>query len=168
MRPRGALRVLDLGPLLGKPTRQLSLGERMKCELQWRCSTARRSFSSTSHHRAGRLDAGHRPEFRCAPTTSASAPPCFDLALHGGRRALWPAGDGDRQGRLIYDGGSPNWSAGAADKRMLLRFSRAVSGTTSRPRTVIEHGDAEASSRCRRALCKPPSRAPSPRFRSPI
>jgi len=26
-------RLLDLGPLLGKPTRQLSLGERMKCEL---------------------------------------------------------------------------------------------------------------------------------------
>ncbi|MGZ6125915.1 MAG: ATP-binding cassette domain-containing protein, partial [Myxococcales bacterium] len=25
--------LLDLGPLLGKPTRQLSLGERMKCEL---------------------------------------------------------------------------------------------------------------------------------------
>jgi len=139
--------LLDLGPLLGKPTRQLSLGERMKCELavallhrpkvlfldeptiglDVSMQAIVRSFVRAYNERFG-------------ATVLLTSHYMEDVA------ALCPRVMVIDKGRLIYDGGLAELIRRVRpDKRMLLRFSRAVERHDLEALgTVIEHGDAEA------------------------
>ena len=139
--------LLDLGPLLGKPTRQLSLGERMKCELavallhrpkvlfldeptiglDVSMQAIVRSFVRAYNERFG-------------ATVLLTSHYMEDVA------ALCPRVMVIDKGRLIYDGGLAELIRRVRpDKRMLLRFSRAVERRDLEALgTVIEHGDAEA------------------------
>jgi ABC-2 type transport system ATP-binding protein len=139
--------LLDLGPLLGKPTRQLSLGERMKCELavallhrpkvlfldeptiglDVSMQAVVRSFVRAYNERFG-------------ATVLLTSHYMEDVA------ALCPRVMVIDKGRLIYDGGLAELVRRVRpDKRMLLRFSRAVERRDLEALgTVIEHGDAEA------------------------
>jgi ABC-2 type transport system ATP-binding protein len=139
--------LLDLGPLLGKPTRQLSLGERMKCELavallhrpkvlfldeptiglDVSMQAIVRSFVRAYNERFG-------------ATVLLTSHYMEDVA------ALCPRVMVIDKGRLIYDGGLAELVRRVRpDKRMLLRFSRAVERRDLEALgTVIEHGDAEA------------------------
>jgi ABC-2 type transport system ATP-binding protein len=139
--------LLDLGPLLGKPTRQLSLGERMKCELavallhrpkvlfldeptiglDVSMQAIVRSFVRAYNERFG-------------ATVLLTSHYMEDVA------ALCPRVMVIDKGRLIYDGGLAELVRRVRpDKRMLLRFSRVVERRDLEALgTVIEHGDAEA------------------------
>ena len=139
--------LLDLGPLLGKPTRQLSLGERMKCELavallhrpkvlfldeptiglDVSMQAIVRSFVRAYNERFG-------------ATVLLTSHYMEDVA------ALCPRVMVIDKGRLIYDGGLAELVRRVRpDKRMLLRFSRPVERRDLEALgTVIEHGDAEA------------------------
>jgi ABC-2 type transport system ATP-binding protein len=139
--------LLDLGPLLGKPTRQLSLGERMKCELavallhrpkvlfldeptiglDVSMQAIVRSFVRAYNERFG-------------ATVLLTSHYMEDVA------ALCPRVMVIDKGRLIYDGGLAELVRRVRpDKRVLLRFSRAVERRDLEALgTVIEHGDAEA------------------------
>jgi ABC-2 type transport system ATP-binding protein len=139
--------LLDLGPLLGKPTRQLSLGERMKCELavallhrpkvlfldeptiglDVSMQAIVRSFVRAYNERFG-------------ATVLLTSHYMEDVA------ALCPRVMVIDKGRLIYDGGLAELIRRVRpDKRMLLRFSRPVERRDLEALgSVIEHGDAEA------------------------
>ena len=139
--------LLDLGPLLSKPTRQLSLGERMKCELavallhrpkvlfldeptiglDVSMQAIVRSFVRAYNERFG-------------ATVLLTSHYMEDVA------ALCPRVMVIDKGRLIYDGGLAELVRRVRpDKRVLLRFSRAVERRDLEALgTVIEHGDAEA------------------------
>ena len=139
--------LLDLGPLLGKPTRQLSLGERMKCELavallhrpkvlfldeptiglDVSMQAIVRGFVRTYNERFG-------------ATVLLTSHYMEDVA------ALCPRVMVIDKGRLIYDGGLAELIRRVRpDRRMLLRFSRPVERRDLEALgSVIEHGDAEA------------------------
>jgi len=139
--------LLDLGPLLGKPTRQLSLGERMKCELavallhrpkvlfldeptiglDVSMQAIVRSFVRAYNERFG-------------ATVLLTSHYMEDVA------ALCPRVMVIDKGRLIYDGGLAELIRRVRpDKRMLLRFSRPVERRDLEALgSVIEHLDAEA------------------------
>ena len=139
--------LLDLGPLLGKPTRQLSLGERMKCELavallhrpkvlfldeptiglDVSMQAIVRSFVRAYNERFG-------------ATVLLTSHYMEDVA------ALCPRVMVIDKGRLIYDGSLPELVRRVRpDKRMILRFSRPVERRDlDALGSVIEHRDAEA------------------------
>jgi viologen exporter family transport system ATP-binding protein len=139
--------LLDLGPLLGKPTRQLSLGERMKCELA--------------------VALLHRPKVLFLDEPTIGLDVSMQATVRGFVRAynerfgatvlltshymedvaaLCPRVMVIDKGRLIYDGGLAELIRRVRpDKRMLLRFSRPVERRDLEALgSVIEHGDAEA------------------------
>jgi len=139
--------LLDLAPLLGKPTRQLSLGERMKCELA--------------------VALLHRPKVLFLDEPTIGLDVSMQATVRGFVRAynerfgatvlltshymedvaaLCPRVMVIDKGRLIYDGGLAELVRRVRpDKRVLLRFSRPVERRDLETLgTVIEHGDAEA------------------------
>ena len=139
--------LLDLAPLLGKPTRQLSLGERMKCELA--------------------VALLHRPKVLFLDEPTIGLDVSMQATVRGFVRAynerfgatvlltshymedvaaLCPRVMVIDKGRLIYDGGlSELVRRVRPDKRVLLRFSRPVERRDLESLgAVIEHRDAEA------------------------
>jgi len=139
--------LLELGPLLGKPTRQLSLGERMKCELA--------------------VALLHRPKVLFLDEPTIGLDVSMQATVRGFVRAynerfgatvlltshymedvaaLCPRVMVIDKGRLIYDGSLPELVRRVRpDKRMLLRFSRPVERRDlDALGSVIEHRDAEA------------------------
>ena len=139
--------LLELAPLLGKPTRQLSLGERMKCELA--------------------VALLHRPKVLFLDEPTIGLDVSMQATVRGFVRAynerfgatvlltshymedvaaLCPRVMVIDKGRLIYDGGlSELIRRVRPDKRMLLRLSRPVERRDLEALgSVIEHRDAEA------------------------
>jgi ABC-2 type transport system ATP-binding protein len=139
--------LLELAPLLGKPTRQLSLGERMKCELA--------------------VALLHRPKVLFLDEPTIGLDVSMQATVRGFVRAynerfgatvlltshymedvaaLCPRVMVIDKGRLIYDGGlSELVRRVRPDKRMLLRLSRPVERRDLELLgAVIEHRDAEA------------------------
>jgi len=139
--------LLELGPLLGKPTRQLSLGERMKCELA--------------------VALLHRPKVLFLDEPTIGLDVSMQATVRGFVRAynerfgatvlltshymedvaaLCPRVMVIDKGRLIYDGSLLELVRRVRpDKRMILRFSRPVERRDlDALGSVIEHRDAEA------------------------
>ncbi|MCA1829725.1 MAG: ATP-binding cassette domain-containing protein [Myxococcales bacterium] len=139
--------LLDLGPLLGKPARQLSLGERMKCELA--------------------VALLHRPKVLFLDEPTIGLDVSMQATVRGFVRAynerfgatvlltshymedvaaLCPRVMVIDKGRLIYDGALPELIRRVRpDKRVILRFSKTVERRDLEALgTVVEHGDAEA------------------------
>src|SRR3954467_8090120 len=139
--------LLDLSPLLGKPTRQLSLGERMKCELA--------------------VALLHRPKVLFLDEPTIGLDVSMQATVRGFVRAynerfgaavlltshymedvaaLCPRVMVIDKGRLIYDGGLPELIRRVRpDKRVILRLSRPVERRDLEAvGAVIEHGEAEA------------------------
>jgi ABC-2 type transport system ATP-binding protein len=139
--------LLDLAPLLSKPTRQLSLGERMKCELA--------------------VALLHRPKVLFLDEPTIGLDVSMQATVRGFIRAynerfgatvlltshymedvaaLCPRVMVIDKGRMIYDGGlSELVRRVRPDKRMLLRLSRPVERRDLEALgSVVEHGDAEA------------------------
>jgi len=139
--------LLDLAPLLGKPTRQLSLGERMKCELA--VALLHRPKVLFLDEPTIGLDVSMQATVRAfvraynerfGATVLLTSHYMEDVA------ALCPRVMVIDKGRLIYDGALAELIRQVRpDKRMLLRFSRPVERRDLEALgAVIEHGDAEA------------------------
>jgi len=139
--------LLDLSPLLGKPTRQLSLGERMKCELA--VALLHRPKVLFLDEPTIGLDVSMQAIVRAfvrayneryGATVLLTSHYMEDVA------ALCPRVMVIDKGRLIYDGALPELIRRVRpDKRMRLRFSRTVERRDLEALgSVIEHGDAEA------------------------
>src|SRR3982750_172253 len=120
--------LLDLGPLLGKPTRQLSLGERMKCELA--VALLHRPRVLFLDEPTIGLDVSMQATVRgfvraynerFGATVLLTSHYMEDVA------ALCPRVMVIDKGRMIYDGSLPELVRRVRpDKRMLLRLSRPV------------------------------------------
>ncbi len=139
--------LLDLGPLLGKPTRQLSLGERMKCELA--VALLHRPRVLFLDEPTIGLDVsmqatvrGFIREYneRFGATVLLTSHYMEDVA------ALCPRVMVIDKGRMIYDGSLPELVRRVRpDKRMLLRLSRPVDRRDLEALgAIVEHRDAEA------------------------
>jgi ABC-2 type transport system ATP-binding protein len=139
--------LLELEPLLGKPTRQLSLGERMKCELA--------------------VALLHRPKVLFLDEPTIGLDVSMQAVVRGFVRAynerfgatvlltshymedvaaLCPRVMVIDKGRLIYDGGLAELIRRVRpDKRVILRLSKPVERRDLEGLgTLVEHGDAEA------------------------
>jgi ABC-2 type transport system ATP-binding protein len=139
--------LLELGPLLGKPARQLSLGERMKCELA--VALLHRPRVLFLDEPTIGLDVSMQATVRgfvraynerFGATVLLTSHYMEDVA------ALCPRVMVIDKGHLIYDGGlSELVRRVRPDKRMLLRLSRPVERRDLEALgSVIEHRDAEA------------------------
>jgi len=140
--------LLELKPLLGKPTRQLSLGERMKCELA--VALLHRPKVLFLDEPTIGLDVSMQSIVRTfikaynerfAATVILTSHYMDDVA------ALCPRVLVIDQGKLIYDGALGDLVHRIRpDKRMVLRLSRKVLlADLAALGTVIEHGDAQAT-----------------------
>src|SRR4051812_41844269 len=139
--------LLDLGPLLGKPARQLSLGERMKCELA--VALLHRPRVLFLDEPTIGLDVSMQATVRAfvraynerfGATVLLTSHYMEDVA------ALCPRVMVIDKGRMIFDGALPDLIRRVRpDKRMLLRLSRPVEKRDLESLgRVVEHGDAEA------------------------
>ena len=139
--------LLDIGPLLGKPARQLSLGERMKCELA--VALLHRPRVLFLDEPTIGLDVSMQATVRgfvraynerFGATVLLTSHYMEDVA------ALCPRVMVIDKGRLIYDGALPELIRRVRpDKRVILRLSKGVERRDLEALgTVIEHGDAEA------------------------
>jgi ABC-2 type transport system ATP-binding protein len=139
--------LLDLAPLLGKPTRQLSLGERMKCELA--VALLHRPKVLFLDEPTIGLDVSMQATVRgfvraynerFAATVLLTSHYMEDVA------ALCPRVMVIDKGRLIYDGGLAELVRRVRpDKRVLLRLGKPVERRDLEPLgTIVEHGDAVA------------------------
>ena len=139
--------LLELAPLLGKPTRQLSLGERMKCELA--VALLHRPKVLFLDEPTIGLDVSMQATVRTfvraynerfGATVILTSHYMEDVA------ALCPRVMVIDKGRLIYDGGLPDLIRRVRpDKRVLLRLSKPVELRDLTPLgTVISHNDGEA------------------------
>jgi len=139
--------LLDLGPLLGKPTRQLSLGERMKCELA--VALLHRPRVLFLDEPTIGLDVSMQATVRAfiraynerfGATVLLTSHYMEDVA------ALCPRVMVIDKGRLIYDGALNELVRRVRpDKRVILRLSRRVQRSELESLgTVVEHLDAEA------------------------
>jgi len=139
--------LLELGPLLGKPTRQLSLGERMKCELA--VALLHRPKVLFLDEPTIGLDVSMQATVRTfvraynerfGATVILTSHYMEDVA------ALCPRVMVIDKGRLIYDGGLADLIRRVRpDKRVLLRLSKPVELRDLTPLgTVISHNDGEA------------------------
>src|SRR5436305_9468092 len=139
--------LLDLAPLLGKPTRQLSLGERMKCELA--VALLHRPRVLFLDEPTIGLDVSMQATVRgfvraynerFGATVLLTSHYMEDVA------ALCPRVMVIDKGRLIYDGPLPELVRRVRpDKRVILRLSKTVERRDLEALgTIVEHGDAEA------------------------
>ena len=139
--------LLELGPLLGKPARQLSLGERMKCELA--VALLHRPRVLFLDEPTIGLDVSMQATVRgfvraynerFGATVLLTSHYMEDVA------ALCPRVMVIDKGRLIYDGGLPELIRRVRpDKRVILRLSKPVERRDLEALgQVIEHHDAEA------------------------
>ena len=139
--------LLELAPLLGKPTRQLSLGERMKCELA--VALLHRPKVLFLDEPTIGLDVSMQATVRTfvraynerfGATVILTSHYMEDVA------ALCPRVMVIDKGRLIYDGALPELIRRVRpDKRVLLRLSKPVEKRDLEPLgTVISHNDGEA------------------------
>jgi ABC-2 type transport system ATP-binding protein len=139
--------LLDLGPLLGKPARQLSLGERMKCELA--VALLHRPRVLFLDEPTIGLDVSMQATVRTfikaynerfGATVLLTSHYMEDVA------ALCPRVMVIDRGRLIYDGSLLELVRQVRpDKRVILRLSKAVSADDLRALgTIVEHGPASA------------------------
>jgi ABC-2 type transport system ATP-binding protein len=139
--------LLDLAPLLGKPTRQLSLGERMKCELA--VALLHRPRVLFLDEPTIGLDVSMQATVRAfiraynerfGATVLLTSHYMEDVA------ALCPRVMVIDKGRLIYDGTlSELVRRVRPDKRVILRLSKPVQRADLESLgTVVEHLDAEA------------------------
>ncbi len=140
--------LLDLRELLGKPTRQLSLGERMKCELA--VALLHRPRVLFLDEPTIGLDVSMQATVRgfvraynerFGATVLLTSHYMEDVA------ALCPRVMVIDKGRMIYDGGLAELVRRVRpDKRVRLRLSKPVERRDLELLgTVVEHGDAEAT-----------------------
>jgi len=139
--------LLELAPLLGKPTRQLSLGERMKCELA--VALLHRPKVLFLDEPTIGLDVSMQSvvrKFVRAYNERFGATVLLTSHYMEDVAALCPRVMVIDKGRLIYDGGLPALVRRVRpDKRMLLRLSKPVEKRDLEAiGAVIEHGDAQA------------------------
>lgn len=140
--------LLELGPLLGKPTRQLSLGERMKCELA--VALLHRPRVLFLDEPTIGLDVSMQSTVRAfiraynerfGATVLLTSHYMEDVA------ALCPRVMVIDKGRLIYDGALTELVRRVRpDKRVHLKLSRPVQRAELEALgRVVEHRDAEAA-----------------------
>jgi ABC-2 type transport system ATP-binding protein len=139
--------LLDLGELLQKPTRQLSLGERMKCELA--VALLHRPKVLFLDEPTIGLDVSMQATVRAfvrAYNERFGATVLLTSHYMEDVLALCPRIMVIDKGHLIYDGGLHDLVRRVRpDKRVILRLSKPVAASDLAPLgKVIEHGDAEA------------------------
>ena len=139
--------LLELGPLLGKPTRQLSLGERMKCELA--VALLHQPKVLFLDEPTIGLDVSMQAtvrKFVRAYNERFGATVLLTSHYMDDVVALCPRVLVIDHGRLIYDGALADLVKRVRpDKRVNLRLSRPVAAAElSRLGRVIEHKDASA------------------------
>ncbi len=140
-------RLLELGPLLGKPTRQLSLGERMKCELA--VALLHRPRVLFLDEPTIGLDVSMQATVRTFVreyNERFSATVLLTSHYMDDVTALCPRVIVIDKGRLIYDGALDELVRRVRpDKRVNLRLSRPVErADLARLGRVIEQKDASA------------------------
>ncbi len=129
--------LLDLADLLRKPVRNLSLGERMKCEIAGSLlHCAGGAVPGRADHRPGRGDAAPDPLVHRGVQRPHRGLRDADQPLHGRRRGAVPAGDRDPPGP-------------AALRRRPDRAGAAVRGAQD------DHRGAGGGGHGRRIRCRP-------------
>ncbi|MFL5415175.1 MAG: ATP-binding cassette domain-containing protein, partial [Myxococcales bacterium] len=139
--------LLDLGPLLGKPTRQLSLGERMKCELA--VALLHRPRVLFLDEPTIGLDVSMQATVRAfvrAYNERFSATVLLTSHYMDDVAELCPRVLVIDHGRVIFDGALGELVKRIRpDKRVQLRLSRPVQRRDLEPLgTVVEHGEETA------------------------
>jgi ABC-2 type transport system ATP-binding protein len=139
--------LLDLGPLLGKPTRQLSLGERMKCELA--VALLHRPRVLFLDEPTIGLDVSMQATVRSfvrAYNERFSATVLLTSHYMDDVAELCPRVLVIDHGRVIFDGALGELVKRIRpDKRVLLRLSRPVQRRDLESLgTIVEHGDETA------------------------
>jgi ABC-2 type transport system ATP-binding protein len=148
--------LLDLGPLLTKPTRQLSLGERMKCELA--VALLHRPKVLFLDEPTIGLDVSMQVtvrDFVRAYNQRFGATVLLTSHYMEDVAALCPRVMVIDKGHLIYDGGLPELVQRVRpDKRLVLRLQKPVErkDLEALGGTLIDHRDAEAVVQVSQAL----------------
>ena len=143
--------LLELGELVQRPTRQLSLGERMKCELVAALlHRPQRAVPRRADHRPRRVDAGDPARLHPRLQRALRRHRAADQPLHGRRGRALPARHRHRQGaphlrRRARRAGAQGAAAEARD--------RASHSTASEETHAVPRGRAAADdhARCWRA-----------------